>query len=60
MTPTSHIDCKGIQEEYGFTQHTAYKIMQHLPKVDLKPEIKKVYVRRADLERYLNERERAA
>jgi hypothetical protein len=46
------IDAKGLQAELGVTRAAAEKIMQALPIVQL-PQLRKVYVRRADVERLL-------
>lgn len=55
--PARLLDAKAIQREYGFPQQTAYRLMDRLPNVDLKPEgIRKRLVWREDFERMLEER----
>jgi hypothetical protein len=53
------LDCRAIMDELGVTRATAEAIMRKLPKVH--PDgIRKVYVRRDDLERYLADGTRRA
>ncbi len=56
---TSYMDCRAIMAETGFKRAAAEAIMRHLPKVQI-PGVRKVYVKRRDVERYLREHERAA
>jgi len=53
------IDARGIMDELGVKRTAAEAIMRQLPKIKL-DDCRKVFVRRADVERYLSERERAA
>jgi hypothetical protein len=53
------IDRAGIQAELGVTRAAAEKIMRQLPKV-APPGLRKVYCRRADVERFVDESTRAA
>ena len=53
------VDCKGIQEELGVKRATAEAIMRALPKVTV-ADHRKVFVRREDVQRYLDERTEAA
>jgi hypothetical protein len=46
------LDAKHLAGELGVTRAAAEKIMQSLPIVQL-PQLRKVYVRRADVERLL-------
>lgn len=46
------MDVATIQREFGVTRHVAEKIARQLPKVQL-PDIDKVYVKRTDLEHYI-------
>jgi hypothetical protein len=48
------LDSKALQRELGITRAASEAIMRHLPTVQL-PELRKVYVRRADVERLLEE-----
>jgi hypothetical protein len=48
------LDAKALQAELGVTRAAAEKIMQALPIVQL-PGLRKVYVRRPDVERLLAE-----
>lgn len=48
------IDCAGIQSELGVTEHAALAIMRQLPKVTI-PGVRKVYVKRSDLLRLIDE-----
>lgn len=48
------IDAAGLQRELGVKRATADAIMQRCPKVTI-PGVKKVYVRRDDVERLLEE-----
>jgi hypothetical protein len=52
------MDCRAIMEELGVKRASADALMQQLPKV--KVGNSKVFVRRADVERYLQENTRAA
>lgn len=49
------MDCKALQRELGITRAAAEKLMRHVPKVRV-DELRKVYVRRADVRGYLAER----
>ena len=66
MSEPVYIDCRGIMEKYGFKKRGAEAIMRPLTKLKLPdPDrpgemIRKVYVRRSDVQRFLDERERAA
>jgi len=53
------IDCKGIMEELGIKRAAAEAIMRQLPKTTIDGH-RRVYVYRADVERYLSERRVAA
>ena len=46
------VDAKHLADELGVTRAAAEKIMQSLPIVQL-PDLRKVYVRRSDVERLL-------
>ena len=63
MSDTRHLpsllDCRGIQAETGVKRTTAEAIMRQLPKVCV-PEHRKVFVRRADVLRLLDEWTKAA
>lgn len=48
------LDAKGLQIELGVTRAAAGRIMEALPIVRL-PELRKVYVRREDVARHLEE-----
>lgn len=48
------IDNAGLQRELGIKRAAAEAIMQRVPKVTI-PGVKKVYVKRADVERLLEE-----
>jgi hypothetical protein len=48
------LDSKALPRELGITRAASEAIMRHLPTVQL-PELRKVYVRRADVERLLEE-----
>ena len=48
------LDAKALQAELGVTRAAAEAIMRQLPTVQL-PELRKVYVRRPDVERLLEE-----
>lgn len=51
-TSSELLDLAGIQREYGVTRATAEKFMYQLDKI--RPEgVRKVFVRRADLDSYL-------
>jgi len=49
------LDAKGLRAELGVTRAVAEKLMRQLPVVTF-PEIRKVYVRREDVRRYLEQR----
>lgn len=53
------IDCRGLMDELGVKRHVAEQIMRAVPKVTVDG-VRKVYVRRADVARYLDERTQAA
>lgn len=46
------IDCAGLQRELGVKRTASEAIMRQLPKVQI-PGVKKVYVRRADVDNLL-------
>ena len=48
------LDCRGIQDELGVKRASAEAIMRQLPKI-LVPGLRKVYVRRDDVLRLVNE-----
>lgn len=48
------LDCGGIQRELGVKRAAAEAIMRQLPKVVV-PDLRKVYVRREDVLRLVNE-----
>jgi hypothetical protein len=48
------LDAKGLQAELGITRAAAQKVIEQLPVVQL-PGLRKVYVRRPDVERLLAE-----
>ena len=49
------LDAKGLQRELGVTRAAAEAIMRRVPVVSIEG-LRKTYVRRADVHRYLNER----
>jgi hypothetical protein len=49
------LDCKALMAELGVTRAVAEKLMRQLPIVTF-PEIRKVFVRRSDVERLIEER----
>jgi hypothetical protein len=49
------LDAKGLQAELGVTRAAAEAIMRHLPIVSIEG-LRKVYVRRDDVRRYLEAR----
>ena len=49
------LDAKGLQAELGVTRAVAEKVMRRLPIVTF-PDVRKVYVRRSDVARYLEQR----
>ena len=51
---TTLMDQARIMDELGVTEHAAEAIMQKLPKV-IMPGLRKVYVKRADVERLIEE-----
>jgi hypothetical protein len=51
------IDCRGIMEELGVRRGSAEAIMRHLPKVEVEG-LRKVFVRREDVRRYLDDHTR--
>ena len=51
--------CKQLMDELGVKRNVAEAIMRELPKVTV-ADVRKVFVRRADVARYLDERTRAA
>lgn len=53
--PSKLLDAKQMQEEYGFSETTAYKIMRHLPRIVEPQHVRKVYVYREDVDRYIAE-----
>lgn len=52
------IDYQGIMTELGVKRHTAERIMRHLPTVRV-PGSRRVWVRRVDVARFLDEQTRA-
>jgi hypothetical protein len=48
------LDAKALQRELGVTRAAAEKLMRHLPVVTI-DDLRKVYVRRDDVLRYLDE-----
>jgi hypothetical protein len=51
------LDAKKISTEYGIPKDTAYTIMRKVGAIDLTGDgVRKIYVRRNDLERWLEER----
>jgi hypothetical protein len=46
------VDCKRIMAETGLTRAAVEKMMRKLPIVQL-PELRKVYVRRSDVDAYI-------
>jgi hypothetical protein len=59
VTLPALIDCRGIMDELGVKRAAAEAIMRQLPKIRLDG-VRKVYVQKADVERYLSERQAAA
>ena len=57
MTLPALIDCRGLMSELGVKRATAETIMQHLPKTTIG---RRKFVLKADVERYLSERQAAA
>lgn len=53
------LDCRRLAEELGVTRAAAERVMRHLPKQHV-PGLRKVYVRREDVQRLLDENQRAA
>ena len=49
------LDAKGLQAELGVTRAAAEAIMRQVPIVQF-PELRKVYVRRSDVARYVESR----
>jgi hypothetical protein len=49
------LDCKRLQQELGVTRAAAEAIMRQLPTVYIEG-LRKVYVKRSDVARYLDER----
>lgn len=47
------MDCAEIAREYGVSRETAEKWMRELPKVRT-PNVRKVWIKRSDLERYID------
>jgi hypothetical protein len=52
-------DCARLARELGISRRAAERIMQQVPKVHVDG-LRKVYVKAPDVERYLQERTRAA
>ena len=48
------IDCRGLQDELGVKRAAALAIMEKLPKVRMEG-VRKVWVKRADVEKLLEE-----
>lgn len=60
VTPLPELlDCRRLSEELGITRAAAERIMRMLPKQHI-PGVRKVYVRREDVRRLLDENTRAA
>lgn len=53
------LDCRALMAELGIKQSAALAIMRQLPKVEPKG-VRKVYVKREDVERFLDDSTRAA
>lgn len=53
------LDCRALQEELGVKRAAAETIMRQLPLVQI-PGLRKVYVRRVDVARLLEQSTRAA
>lgn len=53
------LDCRSLMDELGVKRATAEAIMRQLPKIEIE-DLRKVFVRREDVVRYLAERTRAA
>jgi hypothetical protein len=49
------LDCKALRAELGITRAAAEAIMRHLPVVQIEG-LRKVYIRRSDVARYLEQR----
>lgn len=49
------VDCRALMDELGVKRAAAEQIMRQLPKIHIDG-LRKVYVRRDDVARYLNER----
>ncbi len=49
------LDCRGIMDELGVKRATAEAIMQRVPRVEF-PGLRKVFVRRSDVLRLIEER----
>ncbi len=48
------LDCKRLRDELGITRAAAEAIMRHLPVIE-PPGLRKVYVRRSDVLRFLED-----
>lgn len=48
------LDCKNLREELGITRAAAEAIMRQLPVIE-PPGLRKVYVRRSDVSRFLED-----
>ena len=59
MTLPRLIDRQTIEEELGINRRAAEKIMRAIPKVEL-PGFRRIYVYRADVERYVKENTRVS
>jgi hypothetical protein len=57
--PGKLMDCATVQRELGISRKAAEAIMRQLPKVEFAG-LRKVYVKRADVERLVAERTQAA
>lgn len=57
--PGQLLTCAGVARELGVSRQTAERIMRRLPKIQFE-DVRRVYIRRRDLERYLNSRETSA
>lgn len=49
------LDCRGLRDELGVSRAAAEAIMRRLPVVQIE-DLRKTYVRRSDVVRYLDER----
>ena len=59
LRPHSLLDCATLARELRVSRTAAEAIMRHVPKIHVEG-LRKTYVRWSDVERYLEERTRAA